>query len=69
MKVRYTWRAQADLDAIFVYLDERAPAAALLVKSTIERRISRLEAFPRMAPETDVPGVHELTIVRYPYQV
>jgi len=69
MKVRYTRRAQADLDAIFAYLDARAPAAAILVKSTIERRISRLEAFPRMAPETDVPGVHELTIVRYPYQV
>ena len=22
-----------------------------------------------MAPETDVPGVYELTVVRYPYQV
>lgn len=63
MKVRTTRRAQADLDAIFAYLDERAPAAALSVKSTIERRISLLAAFPRMAPETDVPGIYELTVI------
>lgn len=69
MKVRYTRRAQADLNAIFTYLDERAPAAALLVKSTLERRISLLDVFPQIAPETDAHGVHELTIVRYPYKV
>jgi toxin ParE1/3/4 len=69
MKVRYTRRAQADLEAIFAYLDARAPAAALSVKSTIERRIAQLETFPLMAPETDLPGVHELTIIRYPYKL
>jgi plasmid stabilization system protein ParE len=65
MKVRYTPRAQADLEAIFAYLDARAPAAALSVKSTIERRIAQLETFPFMAPETDLPGIRELTIIRY----
>ena len=69
MKVRYTRRAQADIDAIFAYLDARAPAAALSVKRTIEGRISLLAAFPRIAPETDVPGIYELTIIRYPYKV
>lgn len=69
MKVRYTLRAQADLDAIFTYLDARAPAAAQSVKTMIERRIALLAEFPRMAPETDQPGVYELTIVRYPYLV
>ncbi len=69
MRVRYTLRARADLDAIFSYLDARAPAAALEVKSTIERRIAVLGEFPHIAPETEIPGVYELTIVRYPYQV
>ncbi len=69
MRVRYTLRAQADLEAIFRYLDARAPEAALEVKSTIERRIAMLGEFPHIAPETDIPGVYELTIVRYPYKV
>jgi len=64
MRVRYTLRAQADLDAIYTYLDTRAPAAAQSVKSVIERRIALLADFPHMAPETDVPGVYELTAVR-----
>jgi hypothetical protein len=55
MKVRYTRRAQADLEAIFAYLDARAPAAALSVKSTIERRIAQFETFPLMAPERIYP--------------
>jgi toxin ParE1/3/4 len=69
MRVRYTLRAQADLNAIFSYLDTRAPDAALEVKSTIERRIAMLGEFPHIAPETDIAGVYELTIVRYPFKV
>ena len=69
MRVRYTPRAHADLDAIFSYLDVRAPSAAQSVKGTIERRIALLAQFPRIAPATDLQGVHELTIIRYPYKV
>jgi plasmid stabilization system protein ParE len=69
MRVRYTLRAQADLDAIYTYLDARAPVAAQSVKTLIERRIAMLAEFPHIAPETDQPGVYELTIVRYPYCV
>ena len=69
MRVRYTLRAQADLDAIFAYLDQRSPAAALSVKALIERRIATLADFPLAAPATDDPGVRELTIVRYSYKV
>ncbi len=69
MRVRYTRRAQADLDAIFAYLDARSPAGALSVKVTIEHRIAMLADFPHIAPTTDVPGVYELTILRYPYKV
>lgn len=69
MKVRYTPRAQADLDAIFMYLDQRAPAAALSVKELLERRIASLANFPLAAPVTDEPDVRELTVVRYPYKI
>ena len=69
MIVRYALRAQADLDAIYTYVDDRAPVAAQSVKTLIERRIALLAEFPRIAPETDQPGVYELTIVRYPYHV
>ncbi len=61
--------AQNDLDTIYNYLDEKAPAAARAVKDLIERRISSLADFPLMAPATDEPGIRELKIVRYPYKV
>ena len=69
MKVRYTLRAQADLDVIYTYLDQRTPSAALRVKELLERRIASLADFPLAAPATDEPDVRELTIVRYPYKV
>lgn len=49
MKVRYAPRAQADLDAIYSYLDARAPAAALSVKTLIEQRIAAIADFCRKA--------------------
>ena len=69
MRVRYTLRAQADLETIFTYLDARAPAAAQSVKNTIERRIALLGDFPFIAPATDELEIYELTVVRYPYKV
>jgi toxin ParE1/3/4 len=69
MRIRYTVRASADLATIYSYLDERSPAGARAVKAQIERRISLLADFPYIAPRTDEPGVHELTLVRYPYKV
>jgi toxin ParE1/3/4 len=69
MKVRYTLRSQADLDAIYTYLDHRTPVVARSVKQLIERRIASLADFPFSAPATDQPNVRELTLVRYPYKV
>jgi len=56
MRVRYTRRAQSDLESIYTYLDQRAPAAARAVKELIERRIASLADFPSMAPETEELG-------------
>ena len=69
MKVRYTRRAQSDLDTIYDYLDRNAGSVAQSVKALIERRVASLADFPLIAPETDEPGIYELTIVRYPYKV
>jgi toxin ParE1/3/4 len=69
MKVRYTLRARADLDAIYTDLDQRNATAAQSVKDLIERRTSRLGMFPLMAPGTEELGILELSIVRYPYKV
>jgi toxin ParE1/3/4 len=69
MKIRYTPRAQSDLDVIYRYLDQRTPSGALAVKESIERRIASLTEFPLAAPATDDPGVRELTVVRYPYKI
>jgi plasmid stabilization system protein ParE len=69
MRVRYTLRARRDLEAIFDHLSTSAPTAANAVRALLDRRIAQLGEYPLMAPETDVPNVRELSIVRYPYKV
>jgi plasmid stabilization system protein ParE len=69
MKVRYTPRARGDLAVIYAYLDEQAPTAADAVKARIERRIARLADFPFLAPMTEMAGIYELTLLRYPYKI
>ncbi len=69
MRIRYTLRAHADLEAITAYHRKRNPTVRGAILATIERRIAWLSEFPLIAPETDEPGVRELPIVRYPYKV
>jgi toxin ParE1/3/4 len=69
MRVRYTLRARADLESIHAYIAERAPTAARAVLAEIQRSIARLATFPLIARPTDEPGIHELTLVRYPYKI
>jgi toxin ParE1/3/4 len=69
MRLRYTLRAQADLEDIFGYLDQRSPTHAQAVRAEIERRVGQLRDFPLMAPATDMPGVRELPLTRFPYRI
>jgi plasmid stabilization system protein ParE len=39
MRVRYTLRARADLDAIYTALDQQNPMAAQVIKDLLEGRI------------------------------
>jgi toxin ParE1/3/4 len=68
MKVRYTLRARADLEAIYEYLEKQEHTAAQRL-TAIERQIGWLIHFPYMAPTTDEAGVRELIVARYPYKI
>jgi toxin ParE1/3/4 len=69
MKVRYTPRAFADREAIFEYLNQRNPPAALRVKAFIASKIASLSSSPRRARFVRNLGVHALWLGRYPYIV
>ena len=69
MPVRYTLRAQADLEEIFHYLDQHSPTSANALRGELQRRIAQLSDFPLKGPSTDEPGVRELTLTRSPYEV
>jgi plasmid stabilization system protein ParE len=55
MRIRYTPVAQADLAAIYEYLDERSPQAALRTKAAIQKVITGLADFPDLGPGADMP--------------
>jgi toxin ParE1/3/4 len=69
MRLRFTLRAQADLEDIFNYLEQHSPAGARTVRVEISQRIDQLLDFPLMAPATEMPGVRELSVSRFPYKV
>lgn len=69
MRIRYTRKALAQLDAIYSYIEARDSRAAMAVKSRINRAISRLASLPYSCRPTKWPGIRVLSIVRYPYLV
>ncbi len=68
-RIRYLPKALQQLDSIFTYLADRNPAAANRVSVAIRRSIERIADFPHSARASEVPGIRELAIVRYPYIV
>ena len=70
MRVRYTPRARADLEAIFSYLDSRNPAAAGAVKRQIERAAAALALSPYLGAAIDRSSdFRGLRAGRYPYRI
>jgi toxin ParE1/3/4 len=69
MRIRYTPRALAELEAIFDYLYDRSPSAATAVLKTIRARIAQLEHYPFIGVPTKKPGTRSLTVTQYPYKV
>lgn len=68
-RIRYLPTAVRQLDEIFTYIDARNQPAARRVAVAIRRSIERIADFPYSSRPSEVPGVRELPIVRYPYIV
>jgi toxin ParE1/3/4 len=69
MKVRYTATALAEIDDILAYIAKDNPLAADEVSALLDATIARLADYPRLAIETDVPGVRMAPILPYRYLV
>jgi addiction module RelE/StbE family toxin len=68
-RLRYRPKAVEQLDAIFTYIATRNRPAAHRVMGAIKRRIEQLADFPYSSRPSEVPGIRELPIARYPYIV
>ncbi|MBN8958665.1 MAG: type II toxin-antitoxin system RelE/ParE family toxin [Rhizobiales bacterium] len=67
MKLEYAPLAQSDLRAIFLYVKDRNPRAALSVVDEIRSRCESLLLFPLKGARTGIAGIRRLEIGRYPY--
>jgi addiction module RelE/StbE family toxin len=67
MRLAWDGRALDDLEAIANYIARDNPRAAARVVTYIREAATRLQALPRLGPETPEPGVREFVLTRYPY--
>jgi addiction module RelE/StbE family toxin len=69
VKIRYTRKALAQLDQIYLYIEGHNPRAAKRVKARIKQAIGRLARHPYSCRATEHPGIRLLSVVRFPYLV
>ena len=69
MKVRYTRRAQIDIEEIFIYIENENPKAALAVEHDIRIKTQGLSDYPEIGVATDMKDVRRLPLTRYPYTI
>jgi toxin ParE1/3/4 len=69
LKIRYHRSAVRQLDKIFTDITLVNPRAAHRVNQAVKRSIERLASFPYSTRASEVPGIRELPVVRYPYNV
>ena len=67
MIVRFSYKAQADIQSIYDYIAARNPTAAGSVVRTIELSTRRLAQFPLSGRAGAVETTRELVISRLPY--
>jgi toxin ParE1/3/4 len=67
--VRLEWSifAQGDRDAIFDYIEQDSPRAAITVDARIRVQIDSLARFPKSGRSGRIEGTRELVIQRTPY--
>ena len=69
MIVRYTPRAERDLEGILVYISERSESGARNVWRSITAAIEGLAENPEIGVKTRLPGVRVRIAVGYPYKI
>ena len=69
MRIRFTTRARADLDAIFRSVASDRPISAASLVEDVEKLIKNLSVYPDLGHPTQPPGRRVLTVPRAPYRV
>lgn len=69
MRLEWSIFAQADRDAIFDYIEQDSPQAAITVDDRIRSQVENLAQFPKSGRTGQVEGTRELVIQRTPYIV
>ncbi len=69
MKLRYTQRAAAELDAILGYIGERSPQGAAKVKRRVQAIIDMVLRHPEAGRKTSRLGLRRIVAHPYPYLV
>ncbi len=67
MRVEWSIFAQTDRDAIFDYIEEDSPRAAITVDDRIRAQVGGLARYPESGRPGRVAGTRELVIHRTPY--
>jgi plasmid stabilization system protein ParE len=69
VKLRYTRRAAAELDAVLCYIDERSPQGAHAVKTRIHEMIALLLQQPLAGHHTSKSQLRRMVVYPYPYLI
>jgi len=69
MNVRYTESALGEVDEILAHIAKNNPLAADEVAVVLRATIRRITDYPRLAIETDEPGVRVAPILPYRYLI
>jgi toxin ParE1/3/4 len=69
MRVRYTAKANRDLDEVLSYIKADNPEAAVAVGVAITATVSRLLSFPYLGATTDQPEVRVVMARPYRYLI
>jgi len=69
MTIRFTFKAQKDIQLIYDHIAAENPSAASRVVSAIETATRRLSTFPRSGRAGAVETTRELIVQRLPYIV
>jgi toxin ParE1/3/4 len=69
MRLRFTPRAQRDIEKIYAYLNQRSPSSAYNVSAAIYAAARFVAERPKASPLTDNPNVHVKVLRRYRYKI